>query len=540
MGSYFRKSKSFGPIRLNFSKSGVGVSTGVTGARMVFSPKGTYVHLGRNGLYYKKHISVKGNSKNQDSQEFQEVPTTQIAGANETVIETVNFDNLSDVDSQDFINELEKKDRKVSLLKLSFWLGIILLLANTIYFFFPYDYKSESGLVANVKSNVVNIRAESNTTSLVVTQVKKQDRLIVLNDSIGNNWLLVEANNLIGYIYAPLVEKKMEILSEDPLIRFTESEMLAYISFSLILVLWIFSLIKTSQLDKKRKTVEIYYELDDEMNDIYEQFLGSFKKFLGVKRVWQMKTSSSGHDKKYHGGASTLVKRDLVTDFSLNKLPMRYFKTNASIPYIGLSNLKLYFLPERLLIKKDSRYASVMYKNLRLSANDSSFVESGLVASDSDIIDYTWRYVNKQGGPDKRFSNNKKIPVCLYSNYYFESEQGLQEIIQTSKNRGFDSFMEILNEIGSKQENFHKHGQVSDPKKVTLTLIDNLFDLLKYETQVEFEHIYDSLNVSPELLKELMSMLFEFKILEPITKSEYSINHPNLNKFSDKVREYYG
>lgn len=56
MGFYFRKSKSFGPIRLNMSKSGLGVSTGVKGARLSFGPRGTYVNLGRNGIYYRKKI----------------------------------------------------------------------------------------------------------------------------------------------------------------------------------------------------------------------------------------------------------------------------------------------------------------------------------------------------------------------------------------------------------------------------------------------------------------------------------------------------
>ena len=56
MGFYFRKSKSLGPVRLNFSKSGLGVSTGVKGARLSFGPRGTYVNLGRNGIYYRKKL----------------------------------------------------------------------------------------------------------------------------------------------------------------------------------------------------------------------------------------------------------------------------------------------------------------------------------------------------------------------------------------------------------------------------------------------------------------------------------------------------
>ena len=63
MGFYFRKSKKVGPVRLNFSKSGVGVSTGVKGARISFGPRGTYVNVGRNGVYYRKKIGSKKKRK---------------------------------------------------------------------------------------------------------------------------------------------------------------------------------------------------------------------------------------------------------------------------------------------------------------------------------------------------------------------------------------------------------------------------------------------------------------------------------------------
>ena len=28
--------------------------------------------------------------------------------------------------------------------------------------------------------------------------------------------------------------------------------------------------------------------------------------------------------------------------------------------------------------------------------------------------DYTWQYANKSGGPDRRFNNNRQLPICLY------------------------------------------------------------------------------------------------------------------------------
>ncbi|MCH3971756.1 MAG: DUF4236 domain-containing protein [Oscillospiraceae bacterium] len=59
MGWYFRKSKSLGPFRLNFSKSGIGVSTGVKGARISSGPRGTYFNAGSNGIYYRKKLDAK-------------------------------------------------------------------------------------------------------------------------------------------------------------------------------------------------------------------------------------------------------------------------------------------------------------------------------------------------------------------------------------------------------------------------------------------------------------------------------------------------
>lgn len=57
MGFYLRKSFRAGPLRINLSKSGLGLSAGVTGARVGIGPRGTYVHAGRGGLYYRQNLS---------------------------------------------------------------------------------------------------------------------------------------------------------------------------------------------------------------------------------------------------------------------------------------------------------------------------------------------------------------------------------------------------------------------------------------------------------------------------------------------------
>src|SRR5437764_3769725 len=56
MGFSFRKSIKFGAFRLNLSKSGVGVSTGVKGARSSTGPSGTKVYGGWGPFRYQKNV----------------------------------------------------------------------------------------------------------------------------------------------------------------------------------------------------------------------------------------------------------------------------------------------------------------------------------------------------------------------------------------------------------------------------------------------------------------------------------------------------
>ena len=48
-----------GPLRLNLSKSGLGVSTGVKGLSVSVGPRGTYLNAGTKGVYYRKRLNPK-------------------------------------------------------------------------------------------------------------------------------------------------------------------------------------------------------------------------------------------------------------------------------------------------------------------------------------------------------------------------------------------------------------------------------------------------------------------------------------------------
>lgn len=59
MGFYIRKSVKAGPFRFNVSKSGLGVSAGAPGFRVGTGPRGNYVSVGKNGVYYRTTLNPR-------------------------------------------------------------------------------------------------------------------------------------------------------------------------------------------------------------------------------------------------------------------------------------------------------------------------------------------------------------------------------------------------------------------------------------------------------------------------------------------------
>jgi hypothetical protein len=76
---------------------------------------------------------------------------------------------------------------------------------------------------------------------------------------------------------------------------------------------------------------------------------------------------------------------------------------------------------------------AVSYGDLSVVINDKRFIEDESVPRDTQVVDHTWQYVNKSGRPDRRFNNNRQIPICLYNELWFNSPTGLNEVIQVSR-----------------------------------------------------------------------------------------------------------
>jgi hypothetical protein len=112
MGIYFRKSFGRGPVRLNLSKSGLGVSAGVKGARLSVGPRGTYVHMGRNGVYYRQRLDAPAPGGRSPARAPGALPHAPVYNVPMEAVQTAGVDELVESSSADLLPTINTRIAK--------------------------------------------------------------------------------------------------------------------------------------------------------------------------------------------------------------------------------------------------------------------------------------------------------------------------------------------------------------------------------------------------------------------------------------------
>lgn len=450
MGWSYRKSFGSGPFRVNFPKGGISYSVGVKGARVNFGPRGTYVNLSSHGISYRQKINGSNTPASPETQQMLPATSGEVHNIHSAAIE-----QLSDSDSKAFITELTEKAGQFAYVK---WFGVFpLILFLAVMLFTSFSSRTlvtqpatDSALVKVTYYDGVNIRKAASGKSRILESAAYGEAFQLL-DSTDQKWLKVGFNNSVGFIskrFAAIEHQHTEqITSSEPVLvnPYAGYELAGGLIFFIVLIR------RLKKNDQRRFEMNLHYEMDDQFQQVYNQFSEHFTTLARSARIWQYLNASATYDRKRNAGATKLIKRTAIRGIATNQAPLPYFTTNVAIPCLKLSNLELYFLPERLLVKRGSTFAAVFYKNLHIDGYTTRFIEDESVPRDAQVVDHTWQYVNKSGGPDRRFNNNRQLPICAYSEYTLTSDTGIYEVITTSKQGAMDDFGNFLLQIGQLQ-----------------------------------------------------------------------------------------
>ena len=222
------------------------------------------------------------------------------------------------------------------------------------------------------------------------------------------------------------------VLSVFALLLVSSNFILGLVLFFLGLGLGIF----VSKRFAESHTDEINFSLDQESAEQFRARQQALSVLASCARIWVVNTSASNADAKRNAGAYTLISRGPT---AVGNLPTKGFKCSLPIPSIRANNIVLHFLPDQILIYT-GRYGSISYAQLSIEVRSTRFSETKPIPGDSRRIDTTWQYVNKSGGPDRRFNNNRQIPVLEYGEVTFRTATGLGMILQTSNSEKAKAF----------------------------------------------------------------------------------------------------
>jgi len=177
------------------------------------------------------------------------------------------------------------------------------------------------------------------------------------------------------------------------------------------------------------RLTRLFYELDGAEAEHYNLVQQAVELLSKSQRIWRIEGEAATSDWKRNAGASSLVRRTAVT--VTGDAPPRV-RANVSTPCMSAGSTKLFFMPDVILCWQGGSFGAVAYRDFSVQGATTRFIENEGVPGDATVVDRAWRYVNKSGGPDKRFNNNVQLPVVKYGVLQFSSSKGLNIHLNTS------------------------------------------------------------------------------------------------------------
>jgi hypothetical protein len=182
--------------------------------------------------------------------------------------------------------------------------------------------------------------------------------------------------------------------------------------------------------DVVAKTVVLFYDFDDTMARAFEGLQSAGKHLATARGFWHVQGQANVNDRRYHAGANNL---NSLGDSQISFSAPPFLRTNVDVFSIPVGRQTLYFFPDRLLVADPNGVGAMGYKELSIEVIPTRFIEERTVPTDTEVVDHTWRYLNKNGTPDRRFRDNRQLPVCQYSKIHLTTSTGLNEMVMVSR-----------------------------------------------------------------------------------------------------------
>lgn len=438
--TFRRKIKVAPGVHINLSKSGVSTSIGPKGAKVTVGSNGTYLHTGipGTGIYNRQKIgsapksstpsttlgistsssngsigedtsnnkgcikffiwilciisgiliisgiwSIVDTKKNIQlkNKEYSQLISQENIGqtADETVFESRELELQGEIN--ELQNSLTPSYMLLALFSILFIFSILWLVKRATF------EPSKSLTDAETSSNLRSIRTKIANTS---DPLKKE----ILKNHLGH-LIQQDANKRIK----PLVDKWAKKVEKNPTPKNQEQ----------------FRIYEEQYNSAITESESLIFNVDDKLSDAertaYADFCESFRAVRSCSKVWKILFSVRNTELKSSAYASVQRESTTLQTGIFDKLSF-----SNGVPVFPTSDGKsIYFYPKFVVAGKTiSDFEVLPISSVNLAYKSTRFIEDGTRPADAKQVDTTYRYINKNGGPDRRYSYNPVMPVFLY------------------------------------------------------------------------------------------------------------------------------
>lgn len=183
-----------------------------------------------------------------------------------------------------------------------------------------------------------------------------------------------------------------------------------------------------SQYEESQAYINI--ESDEDFQVQYQKVKDAYIELSKSDKIWDIVSERETNETK--SAAKTSIDRKEVI-FTFDEIDF-ILSEHSAFHLENADGDNLYIYPAFILQMNNSGAITLIdLHELKFRFHRQRFLEEkSTTPRDSQVIDYTWAKVNKDGSPDKRFSDNYQIPVVEYGAFEFSSSSGLKEIYYVS------------------------------------------------------------------------------------------------------------
>ena len=181
----------------------------------------------------------------------------------------------------------------------------------------------------------------------------------------------------------------------------------------------------------RKKTIDLDIDMDTDVATSYSNVEQVSDLLNSISIITEM--TSYDNTKKQ-------VRTD-VDELKFGKAKILGLNSTSEFCYIQSNTVKVYFLPNIILVYQNKKWIGVEYSELNTTYQTASLFRPKQEATDSKLIREGWAYENKDGSRDKRYSPN-------FPGYYYE-----YGLVKLTSNNGLKLFMLISNAAKASQFN---------------------------------------------------------------------------------------